>query len=119
MKKLLLYFILFSSILSCYYDVEDDFGQDTDCITMNITYSNDIIDIVSNRCYKCHAANLNLGNVTLEGYNRIKIYVDNGRLLGAVRRETGYSPMPQNEAMLPDCDIMKIETWISAGAPNN
>jgi hypothetical protein len=119
MKKLLLHICFFSSICSCYYDVEDDLRKDGDCITTTITYSDDIVALVSNRCYKCHAANLNLGNVTLEGYSKIKLYVDNGRLLGAVRRENGFSPMPQNEAMLPDCDIMKIEAWINSGAPNN
>lgn len=103
----------------CYYDVEEDFVMPGDCMTENVTYRSDILNIVSNRCYKCHAAALNLGNVTLEGYDRIKIYVQSGRLLGAIRRESGFSPMPQNEAMLPECDIMKIETWINNGAPNN
>ena len=106
-------------IASCYYDVEEDFVMGSDCSTENVTYSNEILNIISNRCYKCHATSLNLGNVTLEGYNKIRIYVDNGRLLGAIRRENGFSPMPQNEAMLPNCDIMKIETWINQGAPNN
>ena len=118
MQRLLL-LVLVIGISSCYYDVEDDFAMDNPCATDNVTYSNEILNIVSNRCYKCHAASLNLGNVTLEGYAKIKLYVDNGRLLGAIRRENGFSPMPQNEGMLPACDIMKIESWISKGAPNN
>ena len=110
---------LFIAVQSCYYDVEEDFTEMTDCDTSSVTYSSTIVDIVSNRCYKCHAAALNLGNVTLEGYQKIKIYIDNGRLIGAINRLPGFSPMPQNEAMLPDCDINKIETWINNGAPNN
>ncbi|MBK8506600.1 MAG: hypothetical protein IPL46_33040 [Saprospiraceae bacterium] len=65
MKNWFLFFVFSSSICSCYYDVEDDLRQDEDCTTTTITYSEDIVAIVSNRCYKCHAANLNLGNVTL------------------------------------------------------
>lgn len=118
--KNLLYIILISGFTAgCYYDVEEDFRMDTECDTGSVTYSEDILNIVSSRCYKCHAAELNLGNITLEGYDRIKIYATNGRLLGAVRRDPGFSPMPQNEAMLSDCDIMKIEAWINDGAPNN
>ncbi|NND31057.1 MAG: hypothetical protein HKN76_00610 [Saprospiraceae bacterium] len=121
MKNYVVAFLLILvSTQACYYDVEEDFSMGgNECMTDGITYSGDIVSILSNRCYKCHAANLNLGDITLEGYNKLKIYVDNGRLLGAIRRENGFSPMPQNEAMLPDCDILKIETWISNGAPNN
>ncbi len=106
-------------ISGCYYDVEEDFEKMVDCVTDNVSYVNDIVPILENRCYKCHAVGLNLGNVTLEGYDRLKILVDNGRFLGAIRRDPGFSPMPQNEAMLPDCQIMKVAAWIENGAPNN
>jgi hypothetical protein len=119
MKQRILGLSLLMTMLACYYDVEEDFKQMTDCDTESVMYSSTIVDIVSARCYKCHAAALNLGNVTLEGYQKIKIYVDNGRLLGAIKRLPGFSPMPQNEAMLPGCDVNKIETWINNGAPNN
>lgn len=119
MRHKILGLFLLIGMQSCYYDVEEDFSKMTDCNTTLVTYSATIVDIVSNRCYKCHAAALNLGNVTLEGYQQIKVYIDNGRLLGAIKREQGFSPMPQNEAMLSDCDITKIETWINNGAPNN
>lgn len=118
------HFLLFTAMLclglpGCYYDVEEDFEKMVDCVTDNVSYANDIVPILQNRCYKCHAEGLNLGNVTLEGYDRLKLLVDSGRFLGAIRRDPGYSPMPQNEAMLPDCQIMKISAWIEAGAPNN
>ena len=103
----------------CYYDVEEDFEKMVDCDVSNISYSADIVPILESRCYKCHAEGLNLGNITLEGYNKLKLLVDSGRFLGAVRRDPGFSPMPQNEAMLPDCQIMQIESWINNGAPNN
>ena len=110
-------FILGST--GCYYDVEEDFKKMVDCNTDGVSYTNDIVPILQNRCYKCHAEGLNLGNVTLEGYDRLKLLVNSGRFLGAIRRDPGFSPMPQNEAMLPDCQIMKISAWIEAGAPNN
>ena len=117
-------FLLFTTMLcpgltGCYYDVEEDFEKMVDCVTDNVSYANDIVPILQNRCFKCHAEGLNLGNVTLEGYDRLKLLVNSGRFLGAIRRDPGFSPMPQNEAMLPDCQIMKISAWIEAGAPNN
>lgn len=104
---------------SCYYDVEEDFITDSTCDVSTVTYSDQILEILSNRCYKCHSAALNLGNITLEGYDRLRVQVDNGRLLGAIRRENGFSPMPQNEAMLSQCDIDLLATWVAEGAQNN
>lgn len=116
---LLLTTLLILGLTGCYYDVEEDFKKMVDCNTDGVSYTNDIVPILQNRCYKCHAEGLNLGNVTLEGYDRLKLLVNSGRFLGAIRRDPGFSPMPQNEAMLPDCQIMKISAWIEAGAPNN
>lgn len=118
MKKSFIFFLVVS-MMACYYDVEEDFRKASSCDTESVTYSTDILNILTNRCYKCHAASLNLGNVTLEGYEKLMIYVNSGRLLGAIKRQSGYEPMPQNEAMLPACDILKIETWVNNGAPNN
>ena len=42
-----------------------------------------------------------------------------GRLLGAVQHQVGYTPMPPAGGMLPQCDIDKIAIWVQQGAPNN
>lgn len=106
-------------VTACYYDVEEDFAKEVSCEVSTVSYLQDVAPIIANRCLKCHSAALRLGNVDLEGHGQMAIYAENGRLLGAVKRLNGFSPMPQNEAMLPDCDIMKIDSWIQAGAPNN
>lgn len=104
---------------ACYYDVEEDLVDPSACQTTNVSFNKDILPIIEARCYKCHAADLNQGNVTLEGYDAIKIFVENNRLLGAVKHEQGFSPMPQNEAMLSSCQIGMIESWIEEGAEDN
>ena len=119
MFRKLLTLALIACCISCHYDVEEDLVVQNECDVRNVSYSMDINPIVENRCLQCHAASLNLGGITLEGYNQLKNQVDNGRLLGAVKREPGFSPMPQNESMLPSCQVSKIEAWIEAGAPNN
>lgn len=115
--QLLTCFALLST--ACYYDVEEDLVDPSGCQTTNLSFRTHILPIIESRCYKCHAAELNLGNVTLEGYDALKIFVDNNRLLGAVKHDQGFSPMPQNEAMLSPCQIGMIESWIQEGAENN
>jgi hypothetical protein len=110
---------LMLSLPACYYDVEEEIYPILECDTQNVSYSGVVLNIISNNCYSCHDANSNFGNVTLEGYTALKTYVDNGKLLGVIRHEAGFSPMPQNQPQLVECNIAKIEAWIDAGAPDN
>lgn len=106
-------------VAGCYYDVEEELYPTLECDTGNMSYTNDILPIIQNNCYTCHNQGSNFGGVTLEGYESLKAYVDNGRLLGAIRHESGFSPMPKNAPQLVECNIEKIEAWINAGAPDN
>lgn len=107
------------SLSACYYGNEEDLFPTSSCVTENVSFQQHIQPILQNRCLVCHSAGANLGNVTLEGYNNLKVYVDNQRLLGAVRHESGFSPMPQDSRKLSDCEISQIESWVGAGAQNN
>ncbi|MBT8233541.1 MAG: hypothetical protein HKO66_16725 [Saprospiraceae bacterium] len=104
---------------SCYYDVEEELYPQLGCETEDMSYQNDIIPILETNCYQCHDAANNFGNVTLDNHSSLLIFVNNGRLLGSLKHESGFSPMPQNAQMLISCNIQKIESWINAGAPNN
>lgn len=114
--------VLLTAILllsSCYYDVEEEIYPDVGCDIEQITYTDDVLPIIQSNCYRCHDQANNFGGVTLEGYDNLKRFVDNDRLLGAIRHEPGFSPMPQDRAQLPECTIQKIETWVADGAPDN
>lgn len=108
----------------CYYDNEEELYPNTTCDTTNVTYSAVIQPIFSNRCYPCHsnATAGNAGNgVSFEGYANLSGYLSTGAptLLGSIRHENGFTPMPQNAAALSACDIHKIEIWINQGYPDN
>lgn len=103
----------------CYYDVEEELYPQSDCVTDSTNYSTVVQPMLSTNCYSCHSAAANQGGITLEGYQQLLQYVNSGQLLGAVRHEAGFSPMPQGAPQLVDCDIERIAAWIDAGAPNN
>ncbi len=104
---------------SCYYDSEEELYGSSNCNTNEVTFSSDILKIIDNNCYSCHDSANNFGGVTLEGFEKLKSYVDSGVLLGVVKQESGFSPMPKNAPPLLDCEIEKIEAWINDGAKNN
>lgn len=106
-------------ISACYYDNEVELYGTAECNLDDITFSSTVLKIIEDNCYRCHDAANNFGGITLEGYTNLKPYAESGALLGVIKRESGYSPMPKNEAPLLDCEIEKIEAWINAGALNN
>ena len=108
-------FVLFS----CKYDNEKDLYPDNSCITIDMSYNNNISTILQDYgCISCHNTINPQGGVNLEGYNEIKVWVDNSRLTKSINHN-GASPMPKDQAKMDSCDIKKIESWISDGARNN
>lgn len=110
---------LFITFPSCYYDNEEDLFPPDDCQLDQVTYSGDIIPILQQRCYNCHGPGQNQGNLNFEDYDGLQRIVGTGQLLGSVRHEAGFSPMPEGAGMIPECEIRKLEKWIEEGAPNN
>ncbi len=121
MKKYLITCILAiaTTLGACYYDVEEELYPSLDCTTAGATYSGVVEPILKAKCYKCHDAANNNGNITLEGYANVKKYVTSGQLLGSIKHSAGFSQMPKNEAQLIDCNIQKIEAWVNEGALQN
>lgn len=106
-------------ICGCYYDVEEELYPTTECQTDDMSLASDIIPILTQDCMQCHSNAANFGNVSLEDYEDLLQYVEDGSLLGVVKHDSGFSPMPKGAAKLLDCEIEKIQAWINNGALNN
>jgi hypothetical protein len=104
---------------ACYYDVEDELYPVVTCDTTGISFSVDILPLLNQQCNGCHGSGLPSGNVVLDNHAAVKQQADSGRLLGSLRHQGGFSPMPQGQPQLGGCTIRRIEAWILAGALNN
>ena len=119
MKCIAVLVVFITVLASCYYDSEENLYPPVDCVTTGISFSSDVAPILDASCNACHSASANLGGINLEGYNSVKQYVQNGKLIGSIRHQSGFSAMPQGAPKLESCKILKIESWINAGSPNN
>lgn len=121
--KLLKAFIaigIMTFIQSCYYDKEDElYPQTAACDTTDVTFTNNVFPVINSNCTSCHSGSAPSGNIRLENYNDISAAANDGRLLGVIRHESGWSPMPKGGGKLNDCDIAEIEAWVNDGTPNN
>lgn len=89
------------------------------CDSTRFTFAATVQPILTTNCRGCHNSTSAPSGVNLEAYAGVKAAVDNGRLLGAINHQPGFSPMPKNGSKLNSCQILQISKWISAGAQNN
>jgi hypothetical protein len=118
-RKAIVICMLLSLSESCSYNSEEELYPSVGCDSKDMSYSGDIVALIVANCYVCHDAKTNNGNVILEGYQNLKKYVDNGKLIGVITHSSGFPPMPNGQAKLLDCQIEKIQSWIDTGAQNN
>jgi len=88
------------------------------CDPTSFTYAAIIQPIINNQCVGCHKPGSLSGNIDLSTYSLVKVQVNNGKLLGSITHDVGFSPMPQG-TKLSDCQITQVKNWINAGALNN
>ena len=104
---------------SCYYDVEEELYGPLDCNPVNVSYSTNIEPIMSNYCNSCHNQGNQSGGVRTDNYSELQTVAKNGRLLGSIKHENGYTAMPQGIDPLSSCNVSKIEIWITEGIKDN
>lgn len=107
-----------SMISSCTYDNEEELYPMGPCDTTQVTYHETIAKIIMDNCFECHSlANVQISQIPLEGYANLKAQVTANKLIGVIRHQTGFSPMPKQRPPLNECDILKIERWVLEGTP--
>jgi cytochrome c553 len=89
----------------------------TTCTPEEITYSNTVAGLLDRSCTNCHGGSFPSGGVSLNSYAQAKSNGESGALLGTIKHQSPFSPMPQGSNKWSDADIAKIEAWINNGYP--
>ncbi|MFM7079971.1 MAG: c-type cytochrome domain-containing protein [Bacteroidota bacterium] len=89
------------------------------CDTLNVTYNGTVKPILQTKCVGCHSGNSSSGGINLSTWAGVNAVATNGSLTGSIKHLPNYTAMPAGSPKLPDCEIRKIEIWVSQGAPNN
>ena len=118
MKNSILWILMIVLMGGCYYDNVEELYPNG-CNTNDVTYSGNIVPILQSNCYSCHNDLSQQGGINLQGYENVLIYVEDGSLMGSVRHDEGYEPMPLTGGKLSNCSIDRMQAWIDAGALDN
>ncbi len=90
-----------------------------DCDSNNVSFSVHILPLIRDNCQGCHGSSSPSGGISLTNYNQIQTQALSGRLYGTVSHESGFTPMPYNQAKLAQCKIDQIRLWVDEGALEN
>jgi len=82
--------------------------------TGTIGYTSHIKSIIDLSCASCHGATNPSGGIELLTASDVQTVAKSGKLLGAVKRQSGYTAMPPAYA-LSTCEVRQIELWINQG----
>jgi hypothetical protein len=87
------------------------------CDSLNVTYTSTINPIIQLWCIGCHSGSKPGGNILLETYDQVVAAANSGKLMGAIRWESGFAQMPKAGGPLSPCNIDLFEKWIRTGKP--
>lgn len=115
--------LISAAFQSCYYDNKQELYPLATgvCDTAAISYSKHIAPIMATYCNAsgCHNTASGSAGIKTDNYADLKTAVEAGRFLGAIKMESGYSPMPKGGVLMSSCNLSKIQAWINAKMPNN
>ncbi|HEY3390972.1 MAG TPA: hypothetical protein VGK38_15440 [Prolixibacteraceae bacterium] len=81
-----------------------------------ITYQNQISTVMAKNCTSCHSGTNASKGILLDSYAAVKTYLDNGKLLAAVK---GTSIQMPPGYKITTCELREIELWKANGALQN
>jgi hypothetical protein len=114
---------MLSSCLACTWLKEENLDNypNPGCPPYEVSYSLDVAPIMEQYCNDpvCHGNVFSQGRIWLNSHAGLTKSIREGRLLGAIRHEPGFNPMPLYEAKLEECLLLTIEWWIDQGMPDN
>lgn len=84
-----------------------------------VKFSTAVKPIFDAKCVACHGNTQQTAGYNLQGYANVSKHVADAALLGALKHQQGYTPMPKGGSQLPADQIKLIEDWITQGAKDN
>jgi hypothetical protein len=121
MKKHIIILLTWIAVYGCYWESEESFYTDQAfCDTSFVSFSEDILPILTNSCFTCHS-NANAPDyafgIALEDHQDVSASAS--LITGAINHREGYPQMPKNLEKLDTCRINTFEAWENQGKLDN
>ena len=90
-----------------------------DACADTVSFSQFVQPLIEQNCATtgCHDANTSQSGFNFTGYLNISVFSDS--MIGSIRHDPGFAPMPFAQPKFADSLIQKIECWIAQGKLDN
>ena len=121
MRKNFIYLLVMVLANACSWEDNETFYRDAEnCDTVDVSYSTDIVPVLTNNRYACHS-NANApdfgSGIALENYE--DVFASSTLIVKTINHSEGVSAMPKGSEKLDDCTISTFEAWVEEGALEN
>ncbi len=116
---IILSFIAISSLtISCKKDKAPDIVPIESCVD-TVSFSQVVLPLIEQSCATtgCHDANTAQSGFNFSGHFNISVFSPS--MIGSIRHDASFVPMPFSAPKLADSLIQKIGCWIAQGKLNN
>lgn len=120
MNRILIFLLIWITAYGCYWENEESLYPAQLCDTISVSFSEDIVPILSNNCFSCHsndnAPDYAFG-IALEDYQDVSASIS--LIVGAINHNEGFPQMPKDQEKLDTCQINTFEAWENQGSLDN
>ena len=123
--KYLLFVLLFLFLFACKHNEtitpSSVANNEIFCDTTVVSYSKDVMPVLKQYCYACHAGSAAINGYNFADFNNIQILaLDTFHYIPNVIDTNSHLRMPPKGYPIPDkCSINKMRAWVNSGAKNN
>lgn len=120
MNRNIIFFLIGIAAYGCYWENEETLYEEELCDTISVSFSEDILPILTNNCFSCHS-NINAPDyafgIALEDHQDVSASAN--LIIGAINHREGFPQMPKNLEKLDTCKIDTFEAWENQGRLDN
>ncbi len=120
MNKYIIFLLIWIVAYGCYWENEETLYPEESCDTVSVSFSEDILPILTNNCFSCHSnsnAPDNAFGIAFEDHQDVSASAS--LIIGAINHREGYPQMPKNLEKLDTCKIKTFEAWENQGSLDN
>ena len=120
-RYLFLLLFVIAIFSNCTYDTyQDDTYLDIDeCNTVEVSYATDIVPLLDENCFSCHAEEDNYTGLWLATYEHVSDKNTMTNILERIQLDANDVELMPPSGPLNDCEIDIFKAWVEQGAQNN
>ncbi len=112
-------FKIYTSAIFCALIMHSCAYDENECVVVDVSYSNDIVPLLDEKCGSCHGASYPEADLNLTDYEVVSQTANNSKIIHRINLDLADDQLMPPNSPLTDCQIDLFTNWVEQGALNN